>query len=697
MLSGRKAFEGETISDILAAVLMKEPDWTAIAEATPPGIQKLIHRCLQKDQRQRLQAIGDARITIEETLSGDEGAGLVPAHAETSAGRPQGPALSAAKGSPLHQILPWFAGIMIGAIAAGLIVWRVLSPRAPARRPPQGLSEQRLTANPSEDPVQAAAISPDGKFLAYSDQNGTHLRLIKTGDTRDLLSHLQLIVSSICWLPDGSGIMVTGSQHGEPAGIWVISVLGGSPRKLRDNAVQPAVSPDGSRVAFLAGSDSGAPSEIWVMNASGEEARKVLAAQPDQTFVRLAWSPDGHRIMYLKSYFAAGGSEEAIESVDLKGGAGTAVVSSPTLGDFCWLPDGGVLYSRQSGYTGVTFTTESSLWEISVDTQTGKTQGVPAKVANGAGFYFSGLSRTADGKQLVFLKLTTQSDVSVGDLNPQGTSLTTPRRLTFNENNDWVEGWTSDGKAVAFWSDRSGKAGFYKKNLIGGEAAPLFQGPEPVWYGRFSPDGSWFLYMALPKLEYPGPTIPVNLMRVAVSGGAPQLVLRARGMTNLRCTRSPANVCIYDELDQQGRAFFEFDPLRGKGREVARVAHAPYVGSSSWDLSPDGSRLAVIESAAGEGRIKLLPLNGGQSSELAVKGWNGLTEMDWSPDGKALYVSSVTPLHTAVLRVDLKGRARPLWEGNPMPDTSGRPSPDGRHLAIAIWTTDSNAWIMKNF
>jgi eukaryotic-like serine/threonine-protein kinase len=66
MLSGRRAFEGESASDILAAVLKLEPDWSALPKKTPAAIKRLIRRCLTKERRQRLQAIGDARIVIEE-------------------------------------------------------------------------------------------------------------------------------------------------------------------------------------------------------------------------------------------------------------------------------------------------------------------------------------------------------------------------------------------------------------------------------------------------------------------------------------------------------------------------------------------------------------------------------------------------------------------------------------------------------
>ena len=67
MLTGKLAFDGETNSDVLAAVIMKEPDWKALAAETPADIQKLLRRCLAKDLKQRLQAIGEARIAIEET------------------------------------------------------------------------------------------------------------------------------------------------------------------------------------------------------------------------------------------------------------------------------------------------------------------------------------------------------------------------------------------------------------------------------------------------------------------------------------------------------------------------------------------------------------------------------------------------------------------------------------------------------
>src|SRR6266436_6576564 len=69
MLTGQMAFRGETNTDILAAVLKEEPDWSHLPAATPPQVRSLLHRCLKKDMKQRLQAIGDARIVLEEVLT----------------------------------------------------------------------------------------------------------------------------------------------------------------------------------------------------------------------------------------------------------------------------------------------------------------------------------------------------------------------------------------------------------------------------------------------------------------------------------------------------------------------------------------------------------------------------------------------------------------------------------------------------
>src|SRR6516164_5873607 len=87
----------------------------------------------------------------------------------------------------------------------------------------------------------------------------------------------------------------------------------------------------------------------------------------------------------------------------------------------------------------------------------------------------------------------------------------------------------------------------------------------------------WFLASLYGPSETgaPGGSLRVRIMRVSTSGGSPELVLSARGTTDVQCTRAPATLCVYNEQDQNQMVFFAFDPLRGKGRELARLRVIP--------------------------------------------------------------------------------------------------------------------------
>ena len=111
MLTGKMAFCGETVTDTLAALIKTEPDWSQLPSATPAHVRVLLRRCLQKDPRQRLRDVGDARISLEEVLSGSP-------EAFTTAG----------VSFPLgRRVLPWVAGALTGAMLCGLIVWKIFA------------------------------------------------------------------------------------------------------------------------------------------------------------------------------------------------------------------------------------------------------------------------------------------------------------------------------------------------------------------------------------------------------------------------------------------------------------------------------------------------------------------------------------------------------------------------------------------
>ncbi len=688
MVTGTLPFRGSTSGTIFEAILNREPVAPVrLNPEVPPKLEELINKALEKDRNLRYQNAAELRTDLQRLQRNTSARSVALPRVHIRARRAGLAAL---------------AMVCIAVVSTILILTLRLRWLPFGRTQlPKELVQRQLTANSPDNPVLAAAISPDGKFLAYSDANGFHLRLISTGETKHLALPSGHAVASIfsgapetlgaplSWFPDGSKILITVTTPGETPSLWAVSILGGA-RKLRDGAAAASVSPDGSQIAFLGDYDAGSAQGIWVSTADGDDPRRLITGQGGEHFSQVAWSPNGQRLAYAKSLAGTEIYVSVIESVSLKGGPPTRVLSSPKLQGFCWLPDGRIVYSlRQSAMLGA----DSNLWELRTITQTGEPTGTPRQLTNWPGFSFSGFTVTADGKQMEFLRLTAKAHVYVGELDAKGTRLNNTRRLTFDEHFEWPERWTPDSQAVVFWSDRNGSWDIFEQTLDKDAAAELLPlGSEPKYYSSFSPDGQWILYMALPEARLPGGSVPVRIMRVPASGGPPELVLTALGTTDIRCTRAPANLCVFNEQQQGHLVFTSVDPIKGRGRALASMEMEPSM-TIPWDLSPDGSQVVMTR----EGRIRLLSLKSGVATDLAVKGWNSFGEVDWSADGNALFVSSQTPQDTTLLRVDLRGEPRALWHRNIFMETKGVPSPDGRHLAVAGWTTDSNAWMIENF
>jgi Tol biopolymer transport system component len=695
MATGQLPFRGESSGVIFKAILDAVPTPAVrLNPDLPAELEKIIDKCLEKDRNLRYQHAADI-LTDLQRLKRDS------AWSRGGAAVARAGSISAKTG-----LLRWWPRVLMSSAALILLVlglWWLLSNRTQSQKE---MVQRQLTANSPDNPVLAAAISPDGKFLAYSDANGFHLQLISTGETKQLPLPSGLAVASVfsgaagapgtlgaplSWFPDGSKVLITTvTQPGEAPSLWAVSVLGGAARKLREDAAAASFSPDGSQIAFLGDYDSGSAKGIWVSTADGNDPRRIMAAQPGEDLKEVVWAPNGQRLAYSR-VLAGAGFVSAIESVSLKGGPPARILLSPKLQGFCWLRDGRIVYSlRQSVHTGA----DSNLWEVRTIPQTGEPTGDPRQLTNWPGFSFSGFTVTADGKQMEFLRLTAKAHVYVGDLDAKGTHLNNTRRLTFDEHFEWPERWTPDSRAVVFWSDRDGSWDLFKQTLDRDDTAELLPlGPEPKWYSSFSPDGHWILYMALPEARHPGGTVPVRIMRVPVSGGPPQLVLTALGTTDIRCTRAPANLCVFDEQQQGHLMFTSVDPIKGRGRAFATMEREPSI-LIPWDLSPDGSQVVMTR----EGRIRLLSLKSGVTTDLAVRGWDNLWSVDWSADGSVLFVSSQTPRDTTLLRVDLRGEASSLWHQKlNLLGTKGIPSPDGRHLAVACYTADSNVWMIENF
>jgi serine/threonine protein kinase/Tol biopolymer transport system component len=686
--TGQLPFRGDTSGMIFHAILERQPvPAVRINPEVPSKLEEIINKCLEKDCSLRYQHASDIRTDLKrlkrdmDSGRASAGTGLAPARSSTEAmplpiGHPQA--------MPFRRWSLWLAGLAAMLLIGLSIAW-FLGQRG---QPPRDFKQRQLTTNSSEAPVTAAAISPEGKYLAYADNAGIHLRLIETGEISSLPSPPGFGGEVMLgWFPDGTRILA--STVGAAPAIWSISVLGGTPRKLRDDAGQASASPDGSQIAFVTRDGK----EIWLMGANGEEPRRIILAAEGEFLAGTEWFPEGKRLGYGR-VFATGLN---IESFELKTGQRTASSAAPSMRGAVLLTDGRVVYSLLEpppNHNG----TDMNLWEIKIDLGSGQTVSKPRRLTNWAGFSVTGLSHTADGKSLAFLKGIRQMTAYVGDLEAGGRRLVNPRRLTLDDSNNFASAWTSDSKAVLFSSDRNGNFDNFEQALDQRIAVPLTSGPGYKGYARVSPDGAWLLYFFFadgwdqPK----GPT----LMRAPISGGAAQPVLAARRGSNFFCARSPARLCVLGEWEDKQLAIYALDPIEGKGRELARIA-VNRVNGDQWGVSPDGSRIAVlVPGGPGEqqGHIRVLSLAGDAPRDVALEGGPELHAMSWAADGKGWFVCGQSRSIGTLLYMDLEGHAYPLRE---LPGFDyffcGFPSPDGRHLVFPEWTASQNVWMIEGF
>jgi Tol biopolymer transport system component len=247
---------------------------------------------------------------------------------------------------------------------------------------------------------------------------------------------------------------------------------------------------------------------------------------------------------------------------------------------------------------------------------------------------------------------------------------------------------------VIFISDRTGTFSIYKQGTNQTVPELLVGGNKEDVQPRLSPDGSQLLYAVYPNSGEGSPLIP--LMRMPLSGGAPQQILEATWISNHQCARAPATECIYSVVGEGELTFFTFDPFKGKGSQILQIKDdLPQL--YNWSLSPDGAMLAIAKGKWGddEPRIQLVSLSGGEQKWLAIKDCPGLASLDWAADSKSIWATSVGDEGNALLNIDLQGHARQVWSPKKMSVRWAIPSRDGRSLALRVGSTSANVWMAE--
>ena len=418
------------------------------------------------------------------------------------------------------------------ALLAGAMLYVSRSRRVVVR--PADLKQRQLTTNSHNNPVSANAISPDGKYLAYADVVGLHIKLMTTGEVRDVPNPPPYEKSYVGWgipqnwLPDGTRFLVNTGPPYQPTSTWVVSVLGSWPRKIQDGFSPWSISSDG-KIAYTTQTGRMGDHEIWVSDDVAQNPHKLFSGDEESSFSMLVWSPDNRRIAYTRDHYRAGMNETSIELIDLRTSAPATLVPSDFLRDLSrlpsdqrslvWLPDGRIVYS-----TGVRDTNGFSCnyWQLRVDASTGVPLTKPQRMTSWAGFCLLNVGATEDGRKLVFQKATNQRRVFVADFDSKARKITTPTLLTDQEGREFPTAWTRDSEEVVFASNRDGgwqllrqKFGAEKAELIASGLTDIAD-QTPV-----APDGSSFLNVAG---ILAGQQNLQQLLRIPLSGGAPETV-----------------------------------------------------------------------------------------------------------------------------------------------------------------------------
>ena len=556
MLAGERLFAGETVSDVLAAVLTREPSWSALPAATPAAVRDLLTRCLEREAKSRLRDIGEARLILERPKTPRE-TGPAPAR-------------------PPRSFWLIAAG---GMIAAGLLTALALRTLAPAPPPPGAVRKLDLVS-PSLDldwnvrPV----LSPDGSSVAYSGDHRIWVRDLDSLEPRAVTEIPE--PSPVGWSPDSKALVFADSKK-----LWSVAARGGTRVAITDI-------PGTGQVIGLAWSKAGRIAmAVWrgglyEVKAGGGGASLLLAADPERRidFHYPSWLESGELfyLIHWKDKAAQGaspvlavhdGAKEIPVAIDI--GEADA---QPTVTN-----DGYLLYLREGANDG--------LWAVAYDARGRKAAGEPFRVAP------SGLSisAAANGSLLYVLRSSADVGAELVWLDRAGKTIGTAGGSRAGLSEPTL---SPDGRRIAFSAGPSGKSNIWVHDVGRGTDTRVTFGETaasaPSW---LSPD----------RLAYFGngtTGIRGNIMAIKADGSGQPKELVADAPTGRffsALLSTPDQRSVVEIVDEQGHgrlrvADFLPDGRIGPPRPFLKVQPEPDVMDAR--LSPDGHLLAYVTDAA---------------------------------------------------------------------------------------------------
>jgi len=597
MLSGRRAFQGDTAADTITAILTKEPpDLSQTNREIHPGLDRIIRHCLEKNPEERFQSARDLAFDLE-ALSGVSATGAISAAAVPAARR--------------RRLLPILvpAALVLGAVA-GIFGGRKLSERDPP-------SFRQLTFR--RGTITSARFGPDGKTILYSaawegKSIEPFLAQSETPESRPFgiegADVLGVSRTGEIALSLGNDFLGAFTRAGTLARATMAG--GSAPREILEEVQWADWSPDGQTLAVVRDADG--------KNRLEYPIGKVYY-EADGWISNPRVSPDGKRIAFFDHPARAdnGGSVTVVDAAGKKETISPLFASS---GGLAWAPDG-----REVWFTAAPVGANQALYAASLS---GRTR-VLGRVTGSLTLH----DVTRDGRALV-----THDNLRIG-IVALFAGEDRQRDLSWL---DWgvVRDVSPDGTMVLFEEGGEGGGPGYSVYVRKGDGSPAIRLGEGGAQS-FSPDGKSVLAIVRPVSD-------PQLVLYAIGAGEAKPIPQ-NGLRPSRAFWHPDGKRIVLQAREPGRGsrLYLQDLAGGKPRPFTPEG---YRANGPKALSPDGRSIVVI---GPERRVYLYPLEGGEPTHLPALTFQN-TAVGWSPDARALYFSS-RGIPLKVHRMDLASGA----------------------------------------
>jgi len=622
MLAGQPLFMGPTVESVVHQhVAASPPPITQLRPAVPAEVVATVQRALAKTPADRFTDVGQFAEALGRT-----------APTVARGGEPQ-PALTRRR---RHDALAAALAVVV-LLGAGLFLW--------ARRAPGILQLGRRTQVTLDPGLEIdPALSPDGKFIAYSGsrseltvrqvEGGVPIRVLREGDGSGRWP---------AWLPDGQRLVFV-----SPRGVEVVQALGGVPRLLvagTNLGRGLAIAPDGRSFAFVS-HDS-----IYAKPLEGGEARVLTVGREVHS---LAWSPEGRwiafvsgNVQYVRMMDLGNSAPSSIHVVPVGGGGPIQVSDNRSLNvSPTWVSDRVLLYvsDRQGG---------RDVYQVRL-TGSGAPAGPPLRLTTGLNPH--GIAVSLNGARLAYSAFTETSNVWSIPIPPSGAvSVSQARPVTLG--NQTIENLnvSMDGRWISFSSNRSGTNQLYRQRVGDGAAEPqqLTADTTDSYWGAWSPDDR---EIALHRFRGERRQVFV----ISSEGGTPVQV--TDGSEDERSPEwSPDGRRLLLLANWGTKPALHIVTRNGEGRwsgvrplPVVIGADTVTAGIAAW--SPDGRFLAC---GCGSGGLVIVPVEGGSAHRLpspySTAGW---AFPQWSADGRTVYhISEDSGRVVAAVAVPISGAA----------------------------------------